>query len=343
MNLSILIIKTSSLGDIIQSFHVLNFLHQIFPDISIDWVVEKKFASIVAAHPLVRRAIVFDREKVLHSFLTLRKQSYDVLFDLQGNSKSALITFFTKAKIKVGFDLTSVREWPNILATHFRFNVPSHMNIRLQYLSLISQFYQVALPSKMGSVLLKMTEEEKERFRALPLDLKRPVMVCPGSQWINKQLSLETLIPFLSSVQKKISCFFLLMWGNEEEKLFCEQIESAFPNSSLILDKLPLPVWQNLMSQMDLLIAVDSSALHLCGTTQIPSFTIFGPTSPDIFKPIGEQHFAFQGKCPYGKIFEKRCPILRTCSTGACIRKLCPNQLFQSFSGWWEKFFREEI
>lgn len=346
MSLSILIVKTSSLGDIIQSFPVLHFLHQIFPQVAIDWVVEEKFASIVASHPLVRHAIIMDREKMAKFIFTLRKSSYDFLFDLQGNSKSGLITFVAKAKLKIGFGFASVREWPNVFATHFRFHVPTHINIRLQYLSLISQFYQLPIPSHRTTLLLKMTEEEAEGLtKIIPHNLQRAVMVCPGSQWINKQLSFETLIPFLNFVQKKLDCFFLLMWGNEKEKLLCEKIQQALiPLVTLVLDKLPLPVWQNLMSQMDLLIAVDSSALHLCATTSVPSFTVFGPTSAEIFKPMDKQHFAFQGKCPYGKIFEKRCPILRTCPTGACMKNLCPNELFQAFSSWWDKEnFRGEI
>jgi heptosyltransferase-1 len=329
---SILIIKTSSLGDIIQSFHVLNFLKKHFPKVEIDWVVEKKFLSLVAAHPLVRHAKPIDRKQMFSSLREIRKISYDVIFDLQGNSKSALVTLFSRGKIKVGFGVRSVREWPNLFATQIHFNVVRQMNVRLQYLSLIAQFFQLPLSFQEEKVLLKTTDigeiyrEGRKNYQ---------IMVCPGSHWVNKQLPLEIMIPFLSLIQKKYGAFFLLMWGTASERDVCEKIRSVFLEHSQIIEKLPFPVWQNLMSCMDLVIAVDSSALHLCGTTSTPSFSIFGPTSSSIFKPLGNRHFSFQGTCPYGRTFEKQCPILRTCPTGSCIKQIDPKDLFASFVSWW--------
>lgn len=333
--MNILIVKTSSLGDIIQSFPVLQFLRQLFPHASIDWVVEQKFVSVAAAHPLLRNAISIDRTRILNSICQFRKISYDFVFDLQGNSKSALITFFSKGKVKVGFGVKAVREWPNIFSTHFRFNVPSKLNIRLQYLHLIAQFFSVPLPERIDTVLFKMNDLERKQLDLLKSSKRVcQIMVCPGSQWRNKQLSLEVMANFLSLVQKKCGAFFLLMWGSPEERAFCEKLQESLVDQSEIIEKLSLPVWQNLMNQMDLVIAVDSSALHLCGVTSTASFSIFGPTSPFIFKPIGQNHFAFQGRCPYGKIFEKRCPILRTCPTGSCIKNVTSDELFRAFSNW---------
>ncbi|WP_039385737.1 hypothetical protein [Neochlamydia sp. TUME1] len=105
----ILIVKTSSLGDIIHGFPVLTFLHQQFPEIKVDWVVEKSFAEIVKSHPLVERAIEIDTKswrKKLFSLKTwssilsfrsaLQQQEYAAVIDLQGNTKSAIATFFSK-------------------------------------------------------------------------------------------------------------------------------------------------------------------------------------------------------------------------------------------------------
>ena len=333
---SILIVKTSSLGDIIQSFDVLPFLRQLFPNAAIDWVVKESLAPLVAAHPLVRHPISMGK-KSSSFFLQLRRISYDFVFDLQGNSKSALITLFSRGSLKVGFGLKSVREWPNIFSTHFRFNPSAQINIRLQYLSVIAQFFQVPLPLKLDSISLSIKESEKKRLDAFTRPRsKKHIMVCPGSYWINKQLPIELMIPFLRFVQKKYDALFFLIWGNEKERSFCEKLQETLPETTEIIEKLSLPIWQNLMRQMDLVIAVDSSALHLCATTQTPSFSIFGPTSSAIFKPIGDHHFAFQGKCPYEKKFEKRCPILRSCPTGACIRNLSLDELCYAFSNWHE-------
>ena len=84
------------------------------------------------------------------------------------------------------------------------------------------------------------------------------------------------------------------------------------------------------MAEMDLVLAVDSLTLHLAGTTSTKTFSVFGPSAAE-YQPEGERHQTYQGKCPYGRLFEKRCPVLRTCSTGACTRGIEGKQLFLNF------------
>lgn len=331
----ILIIKTSSLGDIVQSFIVLDDLKRRFPNAKIDWALEATFAPIVASHPLVSKTIALDIKGKSHlwqGLKKLREEKYDLVFDLQANCKSGVITWLAKGKIKVGYSFDSVREWPNILATHKRFSVSRQQNIRLFYLELIEKYFQSSLSREATGVRFNIENEEKQKIQNILQEIpqKPRIMVCPGSKWVNKQLKSETFAQFLQKVEKFCGASFLFIWGSESEKNECQnlakQLQRAYTS-----EKLALPTWQNLMNEVDLVIAVDSSALHLCATTSTPSFSIFGPTSSHIFKPIGEKHFSLQGTCPYGRTFEKQCPVLRSCPTGACIRDLKAESLFQAF------------
>ncbi len=317
---SVLIVKTSSLGDIIQAFNVLDDLHHRFPGIAVDWAVEAPFYSVVAAHPLVRRAIP------RNDLRALRRERYDLLFDLQANCKSGLVTFLARAQVKVGYAFQSVREWPNILATHVRFAVSKEQNIRLYYLELLARYFGTPAKTEISGLRFRISSSEQEQIAQIVQRASSSyrIMVCPGSKWVNKRLNLETLIAFLQKIE---AASFLLVWGDAEEKALCEQIQRRVPGSFLV-DKLPIPVWQNLMHEVSLLIAVDSSALHLCGTTSTPTLSLFGPTSPAVFKPMGPRHLALQGPCPYRQTFQKQCPRLRTCPTGACIKSLTPEELF---------------
>jgi heptosyltransferase-1 len=343
----VLIVKTSALGDIVQAFNVLDYLHNRFPNIQIDWVVEQSLVSLVRAHPLVHQAVALDirglKKSWKHLIATiriLRKKRYDLLFDLQGNCKSGVITLLSRSRVKVGFGWNSVRERPNLFFTRHHFDVPKSQNIRLQYVGLVQQYFNDSSLIEAGGVRFNIPLDEQEKVRQILSNpkLKSPmrVMVCPGSKWVNKQLPLETLSQFLAKIQTDYQASFLLMWGAEEERAFCTELQARFPSTSQVIDKLSLPTWQNLMNEVQLVIAVDSSALHLCGTTPIPSFSLFGPTSPNIFKPIGHRHYSLQGPCPYGRTFEKACPILRTCPTGSCIRSLSADAIYESFSGWWK-------
>ena len=327
-----LIIKTSSLGDIIQSFGALSWLQAKDPTAQIDWVVEKRFAKIVEAHPLIARTISFDlkgKKNLWASLRSLRQEGYETIFDLQGNCKSGILTALARGK-KVGFRLKSVREWPNVLATHMRFDVSSQTNIRLQYISLLTQYFQdTAEVRHIEGVRFKISSEEKQFVDQLFLVPR--IMVCPGSKWINKQLPFETLLAFLKKIHLKRKSAFLLIWGNLEEQILCQKLQEQLGECAQIAGQMNYCVWQNAMAESELVIAMDSAALHLCATTSTPSFSIFGPTSAEIFKPIGPQHLAIQGKCPYSVAFTKQCPYLRSCGSGACLRRLSADEIFQRF------------
>ena len=95
-----------------------------------------------------------------------------------------------------------MREWPNVLATHRRFDIPRSINIRQQYINLVQKFFNDHSSIESERVRFKIdAEADQKRLDTLSpfpsLQKKMRVMVCPGSKWINKQLPLETLECFL--------------------------------------------------------------------------------------------------------------------------------------------------
>lgn len=348
----ILIVKTSALGDIIHAYPVLDYLRTKFPSAQIDWVVEKPFADLVRAHPYVDNVICIATKEWRRGIFQskqwndmwnfrrqLRETAYDVVFDLQGNVKSGLVVSQCRTSSKVGYARESVHEWPNLLFTCQRYNPPEGVNIREDNLAVVKAFYDDTSHNANGNIVLKITETQRATIQTIlqnPHLQKGPkVVVCPGSAWRNKQLTPESLVAFLSKLRKYLDCNFLFLWGNAEEQDLANQLHRQFSNHSHVIDRMSLPMVQNLMSACDLVIAMDSLPLHLAGTTSTPSFSVFGPSSAIKFKPVGDNHFAYQGNCPYGRTFVKRCPILRTCPTGACIRELSGGDLFAAFRHWW--------
>lgn len=329
-----LIVKTSSLGDIIQVFPVIQFLKSQIPEIEIDWMAEGPFTSLLEAHPDLNRVIPVHtkiwRRKILssstwkefHSFRRrLRETTYDVAFDLQGNMKSALLLSQAKAKQKVGFGWKSVSEWPNHLFTSVKFDPPGGQNIRDDYLFLVQNYFGKIKDQTENKIALKISQKEKEQLKNLLKNSQGlfKVLVCPGSAWQNKQLPIETLVSLLKKMQDKQPTHFYLAWGTPQEQKLALELSYQLTHAT-VADRMPLPMLQNLMQEVDLVVAMDSLPLHLCGTTSTPSLSFFGPSLALKYKPNGKQHLAVQGTCPYGVKFEKRCPKLRTCTTAACIK-----------------------
>lgn len=349
----ILIVKMSSLGDIIHAFPVLQYFKQCEPQCTIDWVVERPFVELVRAHPLIHQAIPVETKKWRSQLLKrstwqeimkfrreLRKTKYDLVLDLQGNVKSGFVTSFAKSSSKVGFNYAAVPEWPNLLVTNQKYHPPSGKNIREDYLFLAQSAIRRFMPyDQLTGVQLHLSLQEKIQLQPVLDEMKNyqglKVLVCPGSNWTNKQLSLIALQSFLQCFLRQFHAHFFLIWGNELEKSMAEELMKALPHKSSLINRLSLPALQNLMGQVDLVFAMDSLPLHLAGITSTPTYSIFGASSARKYQPIGEKHHAFQGVCPYGKTFEKRCDILRTCKTGACVKQLQGEELFNHFHAWW--------
>ena len=294
----ILIVKTSALGDIFHALPILAYLK----DDEVDWVVKPAFKG--AVERLVHRCYTTD---------DLPKEKYDIAIDLQGNCRSLLIMMRIKAKDKVGFGRRSIAEWPSLLGTDRRFEVDLTLPITEQYLSLVKQALSIEGQEKI-SVTYPITKEEEIEAEEILSGLKFPVtMVCPLSNWENKQLDPVALVQFL---QKREGSFLFVM---KDKPYLREAFCRAFPGSKGV-GALKIPVWQYLMKRVSCVISVDSSALHLAALTETPTLSFFGPSSAAVYAPKGIQHRAMQGRCPYGSVFVKRCKKLRTCPTGACLK-----------------------
>mgnify|MGYP001158505705 CR=1 FL=1 len=330
--MKILIIKTSALGDCLQCFSALHFLraHEI------DWVVEKPFADLLAAHPFINKVITIETKKwkkkpfsleSLKEFSAfrscLRGKQYDLIFDLQGNIKSGLITALSKGKKKVGWTFFKAAEWPSSLFVTHRFAPSTNQSVSSQYLEMVQHFFPEH-PSQVSSKISLTISLEEREFLETSLSKVRGVrfMICMGSNWKNKQLTLSTWKAFLDRVDQKYTSFFFFVWGSEAEKEEAKIIQKYFSRNSVLLPKMSVPLWQNMMGKMDLIFSVDSAALHLAATTSTPTFSFFGPSSKKAYLPTGPQHGGVQGQCPYKKTFQKRCPRLRTCLTAGCLKDI---------------------
>lgn len=349
----ILIVKASSLGDLLHTFPLVAYLKHKFPKATIHWVVEAPYAPLIAAHPDIHTVHTVDTRRwrnvwrhpalfrKIRAFCRhLKTCHYDLAIDLQGNLKSSLLLACVTAKEKVGFGLATAPEKISCLFTTHRYNPPKGRNIRQDYLHLVqAHLHDTSFFPTDSSTPIHHSEEDREHvdclLRKLPQG-KLYALVCPGSAWKNKQLPLPLLIKALAPLQLR-GFFFLILWGSPEEKKKAQALADAFPQHSALVDPLSLPALHLLMSQVNLVVSMDSLPLHLAASAGTTTYSFFGPSSAQKYAPQGDKHHHLQGPCPYGKTFEKRCPKLRTCPTGACLH-LPPEHLANRTSSWLESF-----
>ena len=352
---TILIVKTSSIGDLLHCFPVLVYLKGKFPDAKIDWLAEKRVSSLVHSHPLVDEVIEIDTKawkkapfaslpEIKKSLSSIRKTRYDLVLDLQGNAKSGFFTWIAKSKKKVGFGWREVSELPNLLVTNQKVTPAPDLPVADRYLSIAKGALGDVSPTTLNNrVDFPLTEPEKEQLAAIlgaPSTSSPRLMICFGSHWKNKRLPFEALVQFLENI-REISPSFLFCGGSAAELEEARRLTDHFAPRSLFIGRLSFPLWQQVMANIEGVIGMDSGSLYLAATTKTPCFALFGPSASAVYAPRGKQFGAFQASCPYGTKFVRQCPKMRTCPTGACVRTLDPKVLADAFLRFWST--REQV
>ena len=153
--MKIAIVKLSSLGDIVHSMVVLQFIKKHYPESVIDWVVEKRFKGILENNPHINQIHTVNlnkvkRDKSLKLLFTeaykVRKfGQYDVVIDLQGLIKSTIITKFISSGKKVGFDKNSNRERLASFFYNQKVTIKRDKNTIERYAELISKALRIQI------------------------------------------------------------------------------------------------------------------------------------------------------------------------------------------------------
>ncbi len=347
-----LIVKTSSLGDVLHTFGVVEYLKRQGVE-TVGWAVEKKAAPLIHAHPNVDTVIeidsaslrsLFPRPSFVREFFRqrreIKKESWDLLFDLQANCKSGLISFLARADTKIGYGRKRVAEWPNILASNCRQTPPEGLSVRSEYLWFAQEYFHDHTPFSPSSVELICTKEQQEDVAS---EVSRwpegsPIwIIAPGSYWKSKTCRFETILELIKRTQKRFSPYFIFVAGTTKEQSLAERLVEKFPQTSHVLFRPDLVVLQHIMSRAQAVISMDSLVLHLAATTKTPTFGLFGPSSAKRYGPEGASHGFYQGSCPLHQEFARRCPQLRTCEQSPCLYGADPEAIFKELSLWYEE------
>ncbi len=310
----VLLIKTSSLGDVIHTLPALTDAARALPGIQFDWVVEEGFAEIPTWHPAVSGVIPVAirrwRKNLWQTFRNgqwrqfkqrLRDTHYDLVIDAQGLLKSAWLTRYVKAPI-AGLDKDSARE--PLAARFYDQAYPvargQHAVERLRQLFAQALGYEV--PGGLGDYGL-------DRSRLLGAGSGAPfVLFLHGTTWDTKhwpELYWRQLAERMIAQGLEVH----LPWGNPAEKARAERIAEGL-DKAVVLPKLNLAGVAKVLAGAQGCVAVDTGLGHLAAALDVPTLSLFGPTNPGLTGAYGKSqvHLAsdypacvpcLQKKCNY--------------------------------------------
>lgn len=279
----ILLIKTSSLGDVVHNLPVVSDICKYIPDAHIDWVVEQPFADIPALHPQVRQVIPVairrwrkkplnneTLKEITHFRSTLKSVYYDHIIDTQGLLKSAILARLACGK-RHGQDWRSAREKGASLFYQYKHHVPrsQHAVTRNRQLAALALGYATPEnPPDYGLHTFSAQPPIQEPYVVFLHGTSRAAKLWRDDYWI-------TLGDELNRHNLKI----VLTWGNQEEKTRGEKFNEFIEHSAL-LPRMPIKQLAGVLKNARAAVGVDTGLAHLAVALNVPTVAIYTDTNP---------------------------------------------------------------
>lgn len=312
--MKMLIIKPSSLGDIIHTLPFLKAVKDSFPDARIDWLISRNLKGLIENNPLINEVMVFDKDSwkniknlpgTINEMSLLRKilksKKYDIAVDLQGLLRSGIITYYTPAGTKIGF--ADARE-----GSRFFYNRKIPVNGAVHAVDKSLEIAR-AIGAKTGKVKFPLTIDEvsRDRVKKLINNLNEYVVVIPSARWITKIWPAE----YFAALIRKIKLPCVITGGKGDREIAQKIIEIVQktdnpPESPLKLrgergvtepgthifnlaGKTDLKELVALIAGARAVVSNDTGPMHVAAAFNKPLVALFGPTDPVKTGPYGWQ------------------------------------------------------
>jgi len=311
--MKVLIIRLSSMGDVVQTLPAIEDAARSIPGIRFDWAVDGSFADIPAWHPSVETVIAPNmrqwrsnaaealKNKGLSALIKqLRAVKYDRIVDLQGEMKSATLARLASGP-RIGYDSRSVREWGTQVAYQRRIRVPKGRHSITRMRELLARALEYPVPTTPVEYGV-----DPGRLPDVPISLpERFVMLVHATSWASKNWHLERWQEF-ARLASDAGFVPLLAWGNASER---ERARVIAGQTGLVLPEMPIAQKAAVIIRAAAVVGLDTGLSHIAAAFGVPGVSMYGATDPLLVGATGmnqlnlattfECRFCHQRKCTY--------------------------------------------
>ena len=315
--MKILIVKLSSLGDLI---HAMPAVHNLRTELNADihWVVNSEYVNLVTCFTDVDRVIGFPRHSLLNGFFRfareLRREQYDYVIDLQGLFKSGAVSGIARSKIRIG--PSHHRECSQMFYTSIagkrnkdRHSVEENMDV-ISYLGLrpTTPVFPLAFPK-------------------IALSQQAPrIALFPISRWTTKNWPIDKFGELASSLIEQTGGSVFL-FGGPSDIARCAELASAISTGCTnCAGKTNLVEMGSILTKMDLVISNDSGPAHMAAALGIPTIGLFGPTNPKRTGPYGKNITIIQTDLSCQPCLSRKCKKGET----PCMTGITPDRVYRA-------------
>jgi len=329
--LKILILKPSSLGDVIQAMPVLRLLKLHWPESEIFWWIDSGLAPLIENDRDLTGIVRFKRRRwakpvnwpeIVYSVRWTRRQKFDLVIDLQCLFRSGIFAWFANGKSLIGLDearegargfydiavrresfYTHAADW--YLAVLKRLNIPTDRKFDW-------------IPERKS-----ISAEVKRKWSA---DTARWIIVQPGARWLNKRWPVENFTELVRRLAAARPEFRFAIMGSADDSAAGAAITQAAPQQCLDLTgKISLPEMIEWIRLCELMISNDTGPMHVAAALGKPVIGIFGPTEPRRTGPYGQLQNVVRIDLPYAPCLKSRCHYFKPME---CLRAISPEMVF---------------
>ncbi len=295
--MKILIIQTAFIGDVILATPLIEKLHRFYPEASIDFLVRQGNESLLFNHPKIKEVIVWNKKEnkftnLFKLIFRIRKQNYDYVINVQRFASSGLITAFSGATTKIGFDKNPFSFLFTKKYKH-EIKVDGDKHEVERNLALIESFTDSSFekpklyPSQ--SDIIFVSEYKNQNY----------VCIAPASVWFTKQFTKEQWVKLISlllngkwkNIGNHTKDLKIYLLGAPNDFDFCESIKSNFNDEAIknFAGKFSLLQTAALIREAQMNFVNDSAPLHICSAMNAPVTAFFCSTVPGFgFGPLSD-------------------------------------------------------
>ena len=332
--MKILILKPSSLGDVVQALPVLRLLKRHLPASQIHWWIESKLAPLLEGDPDLSGIIRFERKRwaapqhwgeLVSSVRWVRHQQFDWVIDLQCLARSGAFAWLANGGLMVGLDepREGARAYYDLIARRPSFHTHA-VDWYLRVLPLLGvpvhfDFeWLPARPSVAAGLRQKWPAADQ-----LPW-----VLIQPGARWLNKRWPVESFAALVRQMVEAYPGFGFAVLGGDEDRTLGAAVSQAASKRCLDLTgQLSLPEMVEWIRLCRLMVTNDTGPMHVAAALGRPVVGLFGPTEPRRTGPYGQLQNVLQLDLPCVPCLKSRCRYFKPLE---CLRALPPATVFSA-------------
>jgi 3-deoxy-D-manno-octulosonic-acid transferase/heptosyltransferase-1 len=340
---NILIIRLSSLGDVLMSIPAVRAIRDKFPAAHISWLVEGSVGEFLACQDFIDEVIRFPRgdaikglkkgnisrtQKALGSFLRhLRGREYDLVVDFHGIAKSAFFAMIARGKKKIGFGNMFAKEKSHFFY-HKRVNGSDKRIHKVERNMLLANY--LGYNNSAPEVALNVPDNAASYVDTFLREIGTPPSLFAVNPFSSKgtdfkRWPMERYAELIARIKHELQGHTVILWGPGEQEE-ARRLQEMSPDSAYLACPTNVSQLFALLKKIDIYIGGDTGVMHLAAAAPTPVVAIFGPTDVKINAPYGSGHAVIREDMPCSPCKKKNCRQRQ------CLTHITVDEVFEAVS-----------